>query len=45
MAELTDNYILERMCEARKTEFKSRFSLRDLVGKTIQEYRQIKNPR
>ena len=45
MTELTDKYILDRMQKARKIEFKPQFSLHDLVGKTIQEYRKIRNPR
>lgn len=45
MTELTDDYILNRMEEAVKKEFEPQFSLQDLVGKTIQSHRQIRNPR
>ena len=45
MADLSNEYILERMLEAKKTEFEPQFSLLDLVGKTIREHRQIRNPR
>ena len=45
MTDLSDAYILEKMQEAKKTEFEPQFSLQHLVGKTISEHRQIKNPR
>ena len=44
MAELTNDYILDRMREAER-EFNPQFSLQDLVGKTFEAYRQIRNPR
>ena len=45
MTDLTDDYILDMMREAVKTEFEPQFSLHYLVGKTIQAYRQVKNPK
>src|SRR3990172_1162184 len=45
MGELTDKFILDKVGEAVKREFKPQFSLQDLVGKTIQTHRKIKNPR
>ena len=33
------------MEKTKKTEFKPNFFLGDLVGKTIEEYRKIKNPK
>lgn len=45
MGELTDAYILMKKGEARPVESGSQFSLADLVGKGIDEHRQIRNPR
>ena len=45
MKELTDDEILARMKEGKKTKLEPHFYLEDLVGKTIQAYRQIRNPR
>lgn len=45
MTELTETYILERKNEAVESEFEPKFSLEDLVGKTISEHRKIKNPK
>ena len=41
MVELTDNQILSRMAQANPREYEPQFSIKDLVGKAIQEHRQI----
>ena len=40
---LDDEFILEKMRGAEKTEFEPQFTLTDLLGKTIIGYKQIKN--
>ena len=39
--ELTDDALLSKLAQADPREFQPQFSLKDLVGKTIQEHRQI----
>ena len=45
VAELTDKFILNKVEEALEERFSQQFSLKDLVGKTIESHRKIKNPR
>ncbi len=42
---LDDEFVIEKIGEAEKTEFEPQFTLTDLIGKTILGYRQIKNPK
>jgi len=42
MAELTDDHILSKMAQAYLRELEQQFSLKDLIGKTIEDHQRIK---
>ena len=44
MTKISDGFVLERMDQARRTQYEPQFSLGDLVGKTVESTRKIKNP-
>ncbi len=43
--EVSDQFILYAMKRAKKVEFEPQFSLEDLVGKTLESVRKVKNPK